>query len=75
MLSVYFNYEPLLPPALKTAVSLGALVGDIVFFSLGLGAIPWLLVSEVRVRGPVVDSTVGRRGDENGAQGAGTGVC
>jgi MFS family permease len=39
-----FRYSP----ALGTAISLGALVGDIVFFSLGLGAIPWLLVSEVR---------------------------
>jgi MFS family permease len=49
VLSVYFNYKAALAPALRTAVSLGALVGDIVFFSLGLGAIPWLLVSEVRV--------------------------
>jgi len=47
LLSVYFNFKKVFSPAVGTALSFGSLVGDIVFFSLGLGAIPWILMSEI----------------------------
>mmetsp|Transcript_39297 Transcript_39297/g.65997 ORF Transcript_39297/g.65997 Transcript_39297/m.65997 type:complete len:514 (-) Transcript_39297:322-1863(-) len=46
-MGVYFNIKETIDPATGTVLSLGSLMAYIIFFSLGLGAIPWVLMSEI----------------------------
>jgi len=47
MLALYFAFEESMSPAAGVVLSLGSLMAYIVSFSLGLGAIPWLLMAEI----------------------------
>eukprot|EP00238_Polyblepharides_amylifera_P006996 CAMPEP_0196574592 /NCGR_PEP_ID=MMETSP1081-20130531/4285_1 /TAXON_ID=36882 /ORGANISM="Pyramimonas amylifera, Strain CCMP720" /LENGTH=511 /DNA_ID=CAMNT_0041892671 /DNA_START=118 /DNA_END=1653 /DNA_ORIENTATION=+ len=47
LLATYFLCKQSLSPAVSMLVSVGSLMGYIIFFSLGLGAIPWVLMSEI----------------------------